>query len=87
MDIEKIKIEKGSSIDVKRFYLPGVEITTKCPKCGEEIKYFGEDYLSYPIVGEIETLALYCSNCDINFLIDAKLNIELEYDLDSLRKE
>lgn len=38
-----------SGTDVKRFYIPGVVLTSNCPHCGEsQSRDMGEHYLSYP---------------------------------------
>ena len=54
----------GSEIGSKRFYLPGIVIKTKCPKCGGPYeKDMGDDYLSYPRIGVEDTINGYCESC------------------------
>lgn len=63
--------------DVKRFYL-GVSITQKCPKCGGECTFAGEeDYLSYPKTGVPEDLMFYCEPCEDNFVVPIQLDMTL----------
>lgn len=47
------------TIDVKRFYVPGLE--AKCPTCGKKCTH---DYLSYPVANKAEDVTFYCSKCD-----------------------
>ena len=58
----KIKGKFEGTIDVKRFYLEGIELKYTCPNCGEE-KVF-TDYLSYPKVNEVESVDFWCCECD-----------------------
>ena len=56
----KISGTPKGEIDIKRLYLPGVQITATCP-CGKElVKDFEEDYLSYPDFDEPISVYLYC---------------------------
>jgi len=76
----KITTKKGTKIDVKRFYLRGISFTAQCPKCKKPIHFKGDDateYLSYPVIGEIDELSLLCTNCDEWFEILVQLEIEL----------
>lgn len=59
-----LKIEGGSveavELEIKRCYLPGVRLSSLCPHCGEEItKDLGDEYLSYPKVGEVIKMPFY----------------------------
>lgn len=46
-------VRKGTEIEVKRFYMPGVILSSKCPKCGENVEIdMDDEYISYPQVGE-----------------------------------
>lgn len=70
----------GETIDVKRFYLPGVVLTAQCPACGAscEKDYGGCDYLSFPVMGSPFDLGLYCRSCDHEWSVPAKLTVRLE---------
>lgn len=46
-------------IEVKRFYVPGVE--APCPTCGRLCK---RDYLSHPTANRPERVTFYCGACD-----------------------
>jgi len=76
MSIEILGQPKGE-IEVKRFYLPEVQINVICPECGYE--YLWENYLSYPDVNTPIGLYLACRECDHNWSeqIILKLSVEL----------
>jgi len=58
----------------KRLYLPGIEITSKCPKCGEPFAQDLEsEYLSY---GDLSFTA-YCCECDHEWSCELEVKIEL----------
>lgn len=46
-------------IDVKRFYIPGLEAA--CPRCGKKCEH---DYLSHPTANKAEAVTFYCGSCD-----------------------
>ena len=71
------KLNRSTSIDVKRFYLPAI-IKGKCPKCGTPTEIDLEsDYLSYPILNEFECRHLYCSECEHEQEIEIKIEMTL----------
>jgi len=76
LSIEILGQPKGE-IEVKRFYLSGLQMNVICPECGFE--YLWGDYLSYPDVNTSIDLGLACSECDHNWTeqIILKLNVEL----------
>ena len=68
----------GASLEVKRLYLPYI-ITAKCPTCGDEIaRHFEDDYVSYPKLGEPETVSICCYECDEAFDFDIELDVTLK---------
>lgn len=74
----RIEGKLNGEIDVKRFYLEGIKMTSKCPKCGKEAIFDGDsDYLSYPKANEIDTVCFYCGNCDDDWLEKIKLKISI----------
>jgi hypothetical protein len=52
-------------IDVKRFYLPGVGLSSTCPGCGEGVAiYFTQTHcLSYPTANEDTEFTFYHGDC------------------------
>jgi uncharacterized protein (UPF0212 family) len=55
---------QGAQLD-KRTYLPGIVITSKCPKCGANYEMdFRDRYLSYPVVGKTIELTAFCGDCE-----------------------
>ncbi len=78
---EGMKIEGtiSGTLDVKRFYLPGVTIKDNCPKCGVElIKDFSNgEYLSYPTAGKPEKIHFWCEECDEEWSGEVILDINL----------
>lgn len=57
----KRKNDNPIELDVKRFYLPGVVLSAKCPKCKKTVKYdLGADYLSYPSINAPTDFHFYC---------------------------
>ena len=54
---------EGAELD-KRTYLPGLVIKSVCPKCDAPyVRDFGDNYLSYPVVGKPIVLTGYCGEC------------------------
>lgn len=80
----KVHTEAESfSIDVKRFHLPGIRVTAKCPECGQESEEdFGDNYLSYPNAGEPFRHHFYCEGPegkdDHEFFVDLILKVSVE---------
>ena len=49
------------TIEVKRFYIEGVEMSSNCPKCGTEtIREIGGDDCSYPELNKVEKKYFWC---------------------------
>lgn len=68
-----------STLDVKRFYMDGVQFKRPCPNCKAEVeKDFAYDYLSFPKVNKPIHLHMYCTGCEHEWQIKAKLNMSLE---------
>lgn len=83
----RIKIKKGTEIEVKRFYLP-IEEKTICPNCGSliTIDLMG-NYLSYPTIGETEHIYLGCETCEKEYMLDCVLNMSVDIKLDTIREQ
>ena len=81
----KVKVEE-LEIEVKRFYV-GHEIKIPCPECGKsELSFLGDDYLSYPSLNVEEPAHGYCDECDNEFELGVKLELNIEYDINSVKK-
>lgn len=62
---------KISIAGIKRCYVEGAIIKTKCPNCGNKLETdLSENYLSYPEIGKKTTIWLYCENCDEKGICD-----------------
>ena len=84
MPVKKI-VNQGEEINVKRFYLD--EIKVKCPNCGADAKMLGDNYLSYPTIGEEEEATGYCGNCESCLTMPVKVRIQIEYDYSKITFE
>lgn len=52
-------------MDVKRFYLPGIQVKDNCPVCGmESVKDLGDDYMSYPMLNHPEPIRFWCESAE-----------------------
>jgi len=72
----KIEGELTGNLEIKRFYLEGLKITEKCPKCGKEIIH--KTCLSYPEINGIEQIWFVCEDCDdYNFGKRIQVNISI----------
>lgn len=59
---------------IKRCYVKGAIIKAICLKCKKEMSNdLGDDYLSYPVVGDWCTIYLYCAECDEEYELDVKI--------------
>ena len=73
--------------NIKRCYVD-IQLEAKCPTCGAMLETsLGDDYLSYPVVGEDDWVGFYCDTCEDWYkapikVVDAELTIE--YDPDDL---
>lgn len=66
-------------IDCKRFYMPGVALSTHCPECLISVIHnFSEHYLSYPKPNEEFLYYLYCNNCHHEWSINVILKVSLD---------
>lgn len=78
MPVTISNLEGGTTIDVKRMYVPST-LKTKCPACGEElVQDFSREYLSSPPVNKPFQHGLYCCDCDHEFEVTLKLVMTLE---------
>jgi len=63
MEINRVDKEKQIQGE-KRQRFPYI-LEWNCPECGKRKEHdFREHYLSYPIMGEPEEIALFCMDCD-----------------------
>lgn len=88
MKIERKDSYKNFEIDVKRFYIP-FKVTIICEGCGEEVtRDFGDDYISYPQLGDSFEEYIYHweksngEECDTETLVKLKLDLNLSIEED-----
>jgi hypothetical protein len=80
----KVKITgKAKSFETgeKRFFVPGVKIAGRCPKCGAKYNDdFAEAYLSYPPANKTFERTLYCldESCGHEWAVCMRLSISLD---------
>lgn len=66
-------------LNVKRFYVPGYVLSSKCPKCKlAQERDLGENYLSYPKTGEPLALCFYCEPCEENWEEHVVVRVSVE---------
>jgi hypothetical protein len=66
-------------IDVKRFYIPGFTLQSKCPECNKEVIVdLASDYLSYPKANEPDNYDFYCGDCEAEWTKQILLTIKVE---------
>ena len=75
-------------LPIKRFYLSGVILKAKCPKCGRQcVLDFDDQYLSYPPTNKAFSKTLYCeeeyhadgtAKCGHQFEVELVLNVSLD---------
>jgi len=82
----KITIEGEHSIEVKRFYVPHT-IKAKCPNCGSDVEFLGDDYLSYPTLNTNENVYACCDECDFEMEMPVKIAMTVEYDEKNIKKQ
>ena len=83
--MKKIKIEEKFEINVKRFCLP-VKIEVGCPNCKTVCEQdFEDQYFSYPFLNDTIEKVICCGECDSEFLVDVKLEMNLLIDEDSVK--
>jgi len=76
--MERFDVTEHGSLEEKRLYLP-LTIKCKCPKCGTINEHdFRDNYLSYPIINKVETIGVYCNECETYFDQKMVLKIAVE---------
>lgn len=76
----KISGTMEDTIDCKRFYMPGVKITAKCPQCGTDVvKDLSSQYLGYPPTGKPFAHGMYHGDgkCEAEWKITLRLDVVL----------
>lgn len=76
----KITGQPKGEIEVKRFYLEGIEIEVICPNCSNKKKW--NDYLSYPDINIPTNLPCYCNECEHEWGETIILKVSLEIPID-----
>lgn len=70
---------KGEELEIKRFYIPGAVIESECPKCNSPIEVdLGDEYLSYPVMGQPEEVSFYCDDCDHYWIVNVILELSIK---------
>lgn len=83
--MEEIKLRKGTEVEVKRFYLPGVLLRFKCKNCGELMENdYSSQYISYPQIGE-QVEHFYCDECGTNHEMIIDFEILIRFDRKTLK--
>jgi hypothetical protein len=72
----KITGQPIGEIEVKRFYLDGLEMEYVCPECGTEHRW--NDYLSYPDINKPVYLSFHCEGCDHEWKEPIILKVSVE---------
>jgi len=71
--------DESIDIDVKRFYMEGVEIHDECPECKTvAIRDLGQQYLSFPSTNSTMSEGMYCEPCGHEWDVDVVLKMSLE---------
>lgn len=66
-------------IDCKRFYVGGVKLSSKCPKCGcVDVRDLDDGYLSYPDANQVFAYDFYCDPCGIGWKENIILRVTVE---------
>lgn len=70
----KGKFEVGE----KRFYLPYL-LTGECPSCEHSYERdLSFDYLSFPVLGDVNTVDMYCYECEHEWVEFLFLDVKVE---------
>lgn len=67
-------------LGVRRFYMPGVTVRSRCPKCSRAWRRkMSEDYFPYPTAGEPFPLRCYCrdGSCGHEWNVMLRLDVTL----------
>ncbi len=66
-------------LDVKRFHLPGVVISSLCPRCSAEVSDdLTLNHLTYPTVNQVFEHHMCCGICDNEWKLRLILKVSLE---------
>lgn len=71
----KIQGKITGELEIKRFCMDGLVIQKECPKCGHTEEY--DQYLSYPVINKQFEMDLYCDECEHEWTLSAKLEMNL----------
>jgi hypothetical protein len=63
-------------LEVKRFYIPGVVLSGKCPNCKAKWwEDFGDSYLSYPTANKPFDHGCCCPECDHEWTVRLRIDL------------
>lgn len=72
----------GAEIDVKRFYVPGVQIESQCPKCeSTRTRNLADFYLSFPVVGKPSDFHFYCEESNTGEFCNTEWDVKIILDM------
>lgn len=63
-------------MDLKRFYMGGVTLQDKCPKCGvlhEDV----DPMINYPVMNQPFQMHMYCDECEHEWSVTVQLTVSL----------
>lgn len=83
----KITIGNGVELD-KRFYVPGLELTSECPECETKATLsVVDEYLNYAVLGRDLEVYFNCYDCDREWDLLIKLEMTLSHNEKNLKVE
>lgn len=79
VEVVRTQGAKAEELDIKRFYVPGYTITSKCPRCGATAENNLErEYLSYPSLSEPTEVSFGCNDdCDTSWSGLVQVSVEV----------
>jgi transcription elongation factor Elf1 len=73
-----IQGEVTGELDVKRFYLRGLQVTFNCPACQKENQVrLDKTILNYPELGSVNRAYLDCQHCNAELTIPLYVRINV----------
>lgn len=82
VEVVRAYADNVDGLDIKRFYVPGCTITSKCPKCGETDEMdLEQDYLSYPSLDKPTEVLFRCASangCETEWTGLVQVSVEIK---------
>lgn len=73
----KIKGKLKGELDTKRLYLRGLDISDKCPECGETCYHNDFHPLEDVIMNGLNEVRFICDECDYEFAREIFFNVSI----------